>query len=198
MTVEVSVSPTRIQFAFERAVLVSRLIDGTFPDYERVIPTGNEKMAIFRADELGRAVDRVATISTEKARAVKLGFDTSRFDQYGRTLAGVTSAQGLLVNAELARLGLGLPVVVGNNRKYEPPVTKASAEAQQAERLERLRADRDGDEVARRLDELRTAARGTDNVLPPMREALRARATGGEVADALREVWGRYVPRETF
>ena len=50
--VEVSVSPTRIQFAFERAVLVSRLIDGTFPDYERVIPTGNEKMAIFRAEEL--------------------------------------------------------------------------------------------------------------------------------------------------
>ena len=43
--VEVGVSPTRIQFAFDRAVLVSRLIDGTFPDYERVIPTGNEKLA---------------------------------------------------------------------------------------------------------------------------------------------------------
>ncbi|MFZ1431236.1 MAG: DNA polymerase III subunit beta [Geminicoccaceae bacterium] len=73
--VEISVSATRIQFAFERAVLVSRLIDGTFPDYERVIPTGNEKMAIFRTADLGKAVDRVATISTEKARAVKLGFD---------------------------------------------------------------------------------------------------------------------------
>ena len=99
----------------------------------------------------------------------------------------------------------GERVVVGQNRftieeeeHYEPLRVDPAIEAQQAERLERLRAARDGDEVARRLDELRTAARGTDNVLPPMREALRARATGGEVADALREVWGRYVPRETF
>ena len=52
--VEIGVSPTRIQFAFERAVLVSRLIDGTFPDYERVIPTGNEKMAVFRAQGVRR------------------------------------------------------------------------------------------------------------------------------------------------
>jgi DNA polymerase-3 subunit beta len=72
--VQVSVSPTRIQFSFERAVLVSRLIDGTFPDYERVIPTGNEKMALFPRKGFGDAVDRVATISTEKARAVKLSF----------------------------------------------------------------------------------------------------------------------------
>lgn len=72
--VEVSVSPARIQFTFERAVLVSRLIDGTFPDYERVIPTSNEKLAVLRCKDFGGAVDRVATISTEKARAVKLSF----------------------------------------------------------------------------------------------------------------------------
>lgn len=63
---------------------------------------------------------------------VTLGYDSSRFDQYGRTLAGVTTSKGLLVNAELARLGLGLPVVVGSNRKYEPPVVSASLEAQKA------------------------------------------------------------------
>jgi DNA polymerase III subunit beta len=73
--VEVGVSPTRIRFAFERAVLVSRLIDGTFPDYERVIPTGNEKTASFDTKAFTDAVDRVQTISTEKARAVKLGFE---------------------------------------------------------------------------------------------------------------------------
>lgn len=72
--VQVSVSATRIQFTFERAVLVSRLIDGTFPDYERVIPTNNEKFATFPRKDFGDAVDRVATISTEKARAVKLSF----------------------------------------------------------------------------------------------------------------------------
>ena len=72
--VEVSVSPARIQFSFARAVLVSRLIDGTFPDYERVIPTSNEKVAAFEKKGFRDAVDRVATISTEKARAVKLSF----------------------------------------------------------------------------------------------------------------------------
>ncbi|AXH97708.1 acyl-CoA mutase large subunit family protein [Ornithinimicrobium avium] len=99
----------------------------------------------------------------------------------------------------------GERVVVGQNRyqveeeeDYEPLRVDPVIEAQQAEGLERLRADRDGEEVSRRLDELRAAAGGSDNVLLPMREALRARATGGEVADALREVWGQYQPRETF
>jgi methylmalonyl-CoA mutase N-terminal domain/subunit len=48
------------------------------------------------------------------------------------------------------------------------------------------------------LSRLQDAARGTDNLLYPMKEALAARATGGEVAHALREVWGVYQPRETF
>jgi len=52
--------------------------------------------------------------------------------------------------------------------------------------------------VAKRLDEVRAAARGTDNVLYPLREALRARATVGEVCDALRDVWGTYRPHDTF
>jgi methylmalonyl-CoA mutase N-terminal domain/subunit len=99
----------------------------------------------------------------------------------------------------------GERVVVGQNRytvdeeeRYEPLRVDPAIEAQQAARLERLRAERDQAEVSRRLDELRRAAEGNDNVLYPMREAHRARATGGEVADALREVWGRYTPRETF
>src|SRR5690606_8785904 len=82
----------------------------------------------------------------------------------------------------------GERVVVGQNRytvdeeeHYEPLRVDPTIEAQQAERLARLRAERDNDEVSRRLDELRAAATGTDNVLPPMREALRSRATGGEV-----------------
>ena len=110
--VEVGVSPTRIQFAFERAVLVSRLIDGTFPDYERVIPTGNEKMAIFRADELGRAVDRVATISTEKARAVKLGFDNGTV-----TISAVSAETGRAVE-ELDVDYEGDSLEIGFNARY--------------------------------------------------------------------------------
>ena len=61
-----------------------------------------------------------------------------------------------------------------------------------------LRRERDNAAVTRALDELRETAGGTGNVLPPMREALKLRATGGEVAHALRDVWGTYQPRDHF
>jgi methylmalonyl-CoA mutase, N-terminal domain len=99
----------------------------------------------------------------------------------------------------------GERVFVGVNRfqldeeePYEPLRVDPAIEEQQAERLAKLRADRDGGEVERRLGELIDAARGTDNVLYPMKEALRARATVGEVCDALRSVWGTYTPPAAF
>jgi methylmalonyl-CoA mutase N-terminal domain/subunit len=67
-------------------------------------------------------------------------------------------------------------------------------EASQRERVRSLKAARDGAAVAAALGELTAAARGSQNVLYPMREALRVRATLGEVADALREVFGVYQP----
>ena len=66
------------------------------------------------------------------------------------------------------------------------------------EALARLREQRDGADVEKALDALRTAAQGTDNVLPPMKQALAARATVGEVCHALRGVWGVYSPTERF
>jgi methylmalonyl-CoA mutase N-terminal domain/subunit len=78
---------------------------------------------------------------------------------------------------------------------YEPLKVDPAIEEAQVKRLERLRADRDADQVARTLDALRTTATGNGNVLDPMRDALAARATVGEVCDALREVWGVYEPR---
>jgi methylmalonyl-CoA mutase N-terminal domain/subunit len=99
----------------------------------------------------------------------------------------------------------GERVVVGVNRftvdddePYEPLRVDPAIGEQQASRLATLRADRDGAEVRRTLDALRKAAAGTDNVLPPMRSALAARATVGEVCHALRDVWGTYVPPDTF
>ena len=96
-------------------------------------------------------------------------------------------------------------VVVGVNRfrldeeePYEPLRVDPAIEAQQAERLAKLRAERDNDEVERHLAALKTAAGGDDNVLYPMKQALRARATVGEVCNALREVWGVYVPPDAF
>jgi methylmalonyl-CoA mutase N-terminal domain/subunit len=99
----------------------------------------------------------------------------------------------------------GERVVVGLNRyqsaeeePYEPLRVDPAIEAQQCERLAQLRADRDNDEVERQLAALQKAAEGTDNVLYPMKEALRARATVGEVCNALREVWGVYTPPDAF
>jgi DNA polymerase-3 subunit beta len=76
--VEVAVSDTKIRFAFGNVVLTSKLIDGTFPDYQRVIPTGNDKVLDVNASDLAEAVDRVATISAEKTRAVKLNLERNR------------------------------------------------------------------------------------------------------------------------
>ncbi|EST37963.1 methylmalonyl-CoA mutase [Streptomycetaceae bacterium MP113-05] len=99
----------------------------------------------------------------------------------------------------------GERVVVGVNRfvsaaeePYEPMRVDPAIERQQADRLARLRAGRDQGAVDAALTELRKAAEGSDNVLYPMREALRARATVGEVCNLLREVWGAYVPSEVF
>jgi DNA polymerase III subunit beta len=69
--IQVSITPNQIRFALGNAVLASRLIDGTYPDYERVIPTDNDKVLEVDAAELTRVVDRVAVVS-EKTRAVKL------------------------------------------------------------------------------------------------------------------------------
>jgi methylmalonyl-CoA mutase, N-terminal domain len=103
------------------------------------------------------------------------------------------------------RTDSGERTVVGVNRfrldeeePYEPLRVDPAVEARQAERLAALRARRDTAAVHAALTALRKAAEGRDNVLYPMKEALRARATVGEVCGALREVWGSYVPSGAF
>lgn len=72
MGVTVSLSETKIRFAFDDVVLTSKLIDGTFPDYERVIPQDNDKLLRVGKKLFADAVDRVSAISTEKSRAIKV------------------------------------------------------------------------------------------------------------------------------
>ena len=97
----------------------------------------------------------------------------------------------------------GERVVVGVNRftvdeeePYQPLRVDPAIEAEQVARLARLRASRDRAAVDAALDAVRRAAAGTDNVLYPLKEALRAQATVGEVCHALRDVWGGYVPTD--
>jgi len=99
----------------------------------------------------------------------------------------------------------GERVVVGVNRfaldeeePYETLRVDPALEAAQVARVARIRAGRDNARVHAALESLRAAARGSANVLPPMKQALSLRATVGEVSDALRDVWGVYRPSEHF
>jgi DNA polymerase-3 subunit beta len=79
--VEIDLSPSKIRFALGGeggVVLTSKLIDGTFPDYSRVIPTGNDKLLKLDPKSFYEGVDRVATIATEKTRAVKMGLEPDK------------------------------------------------------------------------------------------------------------------------
>ncbi|MYT33324.1 MULTISPECIES: methylmalonyl-CoA mutase family protein [unclassified Streptomyces] len=123
--------------------------------------------------------------------AIERGFQKDEIERNAYRIAQETDA--------------GERVVVGVNRfrsdeeePYEPLRVDPAIEAQQAERLARLRERRNANAVTAALGAVRKAAEGPDNVLYPMREALRARATLGEVCDALREVWGTYVPTDAF
>jgi methylmalonyl-CoA mutase N-terminal domain/subunit len=91
--------------------------------------------------------------------------------------------------------------VTDQDEPYEPLRVDPAIEQEQAARLASVREQRDGAEVARRLDDIKRAAAapaGELNLLYPLREALRSLATVGEVCDALREVWGVYKPAEVY
>ena len=96
----------------------------------------------------------------------------------------------------------GARIVVGVNKyvnseveAYEPLRVDPKIETEQAKRLAELRASRNQKAVDAALAELKTAAQGSESVMYPMKKALKARATVGEVCDALRAVWGTYAPR---
>ncbi|MFO1142447.1 MAG: DNA polymerase III subunit beta [Amaricoccus sp.] len=77
-SIAVSVSETKVRFATPEVTLTSKVIDGTFPDYARVIPTANAKRLEVDAAEFAQAVDRVATVSSERSRAVKMALEEDR------------------------------------------------------------------------------------------------------------------------
>ncbi|MGS1015764.1 DNA polymerase III subunit beta [Allosphingosinicella humi] len=77
-TVQVSLSESKIRFGLGNAILTSKLIDGTFPDYSRVIPTANDKLLKIDPKSFMEGVDRVATIASEKTRAVKMALDRDK------------------------------------------------------------------------------------------------------------------------
>ena len=111
-TVEVSMSPTKIRFGLGSAVLTSKLIDGTFPDYNRVIPTGNDKLLKLDPKSFAQGVDRVSTIASEKTRAVKMMVDRDKV-----TLS-VTSPESGTATEEIAADYGSDNIEIGFNARY--------------------------------------------------------------------------------
>ncbi len=110
--ISVGLSDAKIVLAFDDVVLTSKLIDGTFPDYERVIPSGNDKTMEVDRKSIREAVDRVSTISSEKSRAVKLALSDSTL-----VLSATSAENGSAVEEiEVSFSGEGLEI--GFNSRY--------------------------------------------------------------------------------
>jgi methylmalonyl-CoA mutase N-terminal domain/subunit len=133
-----------------------------------------------RVEELGGAV-----------AAIEKGFQKSEIERSAYAIAqGIDSGERVVVGLNKYQ--------AAQEEKYEPLRVDPQIEVDQRERLKDLRERRDQAAVDAALEALKKAAGGTDNVLYPMKDALRSLATVGEVCNALREVWGVYHPQEFF
>lgn len=112
MQIAVSVSETKVRFATPDITMTSKVIDGTFPDYTRVIPQGNTRKLEVDASEFARAVDRVSTVSSERSRAVKLSLDEDRL------ILSVNSPDSGAAEEELAVAYGDEHLEIGFNAKY--------------------------------------------------------------------------------
>jgi DNA polymerase III subunit beta len=110
--VAVELSETKIRFTIGPVVLTSKLIDGTFPDYVRVIPQGNDKILKVDRSEFAAAVDRVSTISSERGRAVKLALSD------GKMVLSVNNPDSGSATEELGADYAADGIEIGFNARY--------------------------------------------------------------------------------
>jgi methylmalonyl-CoA mutase N-terminal domain/subunit len=161
----------------------------------------NEAGATDTADPLGGAYFIEALTDELEARAWEL---IERIDELGGAVAAIEQGfvQGEIEQAAFVHqqeVESGERVIVGVNHFAEAEEEHVElqridpeAERRQLERTARVRAERNAADVARALEEVRAVARGDGNLLVPMREALRARSTIGEISEVLREEFGTY------
>jgi DNA polymerase III subunit beta len=116
--IQVSLNETKIRFNVGTATLTSKLIDGTFPDYDRVIPSSNDKILEVNCKEFAEAVDRVSTISTEKSRAVKLALDADNLAVSATSPENGTAVEDIEVRYHAA------PIEIGFNSRYLLDITQ--------------------------------------------------------------------------
>jgi DNA polymerase-3 subunit beta len=110
--VAIELSQTKIRFTLGSVVLTSKLIDGTFPDYSRVIPLGNDKRLEIEKRDFEQAVDRVSTVASERGRAVKLALSA------GKLVLSVTNPDSGSATEELEVDYDSEPLDIGFNSRY--------------------------------------------------------------------------------
>ncbi len=108
----IELSQSKIRFTLGDIVLTSKLIDGTFPDYGRVIPQNNDKELVVSKKDFESAVDRVSTISSERGRAVKLALSA------GKLVLSVTNPDSGTATEELEVEYASDPLDIGFNSRY--------------------------------------------------------------------------------
>ena len=119
--VMIALSDSKIRFALDGAILTSKLIDGSFPDYERVIPSANDKIMTVDNNAFTQAVDRVSTISTEKSRAIKITLNDSQM-----TLSATSPDAGAASEELDAQYNLE-KIEIGFNSRYVLDMAKQIA-----------------------------------------------------------------------
>lgn len=110
--VDVSLSGVKMRISAGAVVLTSKLIDGTFPDYLRVIPTRNDKSLTVERDDFARSVDRVSTISSERGRAVKFSLGDGKLTLSVHNPDAGQAVEELSVDYEAS------PLEIGFNARY--------------------------------------------------------------------------------
>lgn len=115
-TIGISLSETKIRFEFDHIVLTSKLIDGTFPDYQRVIPQGNDKIVEVDPKIFTGAIDRVSTISDGKSRAVKISLNGKHMTISASSAESGSATEELEVNGDS-------DIEIGFNAKYLLDIT---------------------------------------------------------------------------
>ncbi len=159
---------------------VTKTVDPFAGSY--VVESLTDELETAAADLMRQVADRGGAVA-----AIEQGFQKSEIERSAYRIANeIDDGERIVVGVN--------KFTVAAEEHYDPLRVDPAIEAEQDARLKVLRAERDNAEVTAALDELKRAAEGTENTLVPMKRALAARATGGEVAYALRDVWGQYVP----
>ena len=115
--ISISVSNNKIRFSNDTLTLTSKVVDGTFPDYKRVIPVNNEKKLQVNAAEFSEAVDRVSTVSSDRSRAVKLSLGSGKLHLTVNSPENGKAEDELLVNY------LDEELEIGFNARYLQELT---------------------------------------------------------------------------